>query len=92
MKCELCERENLLTFHHLIPVCLHTNKWFKKNYTREELKKGINICKEDCHKQIHLLIPEKEMGKYYNTKEKLLKHPQVKKYIKWLQKRKQENI
>jgi len=82
--CELCKRENLLTFHHFIPVCLHTNKWFKKNFTREQMREGIDICKEDCHKQIHLLIPEKEMGKYYNTKDKLLNHPEVRKYIKWL--------
>jgi hypothetical protein len=87
MKCELCERENVLTFHHLIPVCLHANKWFKKNFTKEQLRKGIDICKKDCHKQIHLLIPEKEMGKYYNTKAKLLKHPEVKKYIKWLKRK-----
>jgi septin family protein len=84
MKCELCERENLLTFHHLITVCLHTNKWFKKNYTREELKKGINICKEDCHKEIHKLITEKEMGRSFNTLEKLKRHPKIKKYIKWV--------
>jgi hypothetical protein len=83
MKCELCERENLLTFHHLIPVTLHTNKWFKKNYTREE----INICKNDCHKQIHILISEKELGKKYNTLQKLLNHKEVKKYIKWLKKK-----
>jgi hypothetical protein len=83
-KCELCGRENLLTFHHFIPVTLHKNKWFKKNFTREEMRKGINICKDDCHKQIHRLITEKDLGKYYNTKEKLLNHMKVKKYIKWI--------
>jgi hypothetical protein len=88
MKCELCNRINtILTFHHLIPVCLHTNKWFKKNFTREEMRLGIYICQADCHKQIHLLITEKEMGKRYNTKEKLLSHPEVKKYIKWIKKK-----
>jgi len=40
-KCELCGRENVLTFHHLIPVTLHKNKWFKKNYTREEMNTGV---------------------------------------------------
>jgi len=84
MKCELCERENILTFHHLIPRCLHKNKWFKKNFTSDELKKGIYICKYECHREIHNLIPEKEMGKDYNTLNKLLSHPKVKKYIKWL--------
>lgn len=86
MKCELCGRENVVTFHHFIPVCLHTNKWFKKNFTREEMRKGIIICKNDCHKQIHTFFSEKDLGKYYNTKEKLISNPKVKKYVKWLQK------
>lgn len=83
-KCELCGRKNELTFHHLIPRCLHKNKWFKKNFTREEMNKGIYICKSDCHKEIHKFIPEKEMGKDYNTVSKLLEHPKVSKYIEWI--------
>ena len=87
MKCELCKRENLLTFHHLIPVTLHTNKWFKSNFTRERMREGIYICKDDCHKQIHRLIAEKELGRNYNTLEKLLNHSEIKKYLKWIKKR-----
>ena len=90
MKCELCNRENELTFHHLIPICLHTNKWFKKNYTSDEMNKGIYICKYQCHKEIHTLILEKEIGKNYNTKELLLSHPKVSKYIKWIKKKSEE--
>lgn len=85
-KCELCGREKELTFHHLIPRTLHANKWFKKNHTREEMSKGINLCKDDCHKEIHKIIPEKEMGRSFNTLEKLQRHPKVKKYIKYIQK------
>ena len=85
-KCELCGRENELTFHHLIPVCLHKNKWFKKNYTREELSKGINVCKYDCHREIHNVITEKELGRSFNTLEKLRRHSKIKKYIKYIQK------
>ena len=84
-KCELCGRENELTFHHLIPVCLHKNKWFKKNYSREEMRKGINICKHNCHKELHKIISEKEMGRSFNTLEKLLRHPKVRKYVKYVQ-------
>jgi hypothetical protein len=85
-KCELCERENLLTFHHLIPKSQHSNKWFKKNFTREQMNEGVNLCKEDCHKQIHKFFNEKEMGRSFNTLEKLKRHPKVKKYIKYIQK------
>ena len=88
MKCKLCGREDQeLTFHHLIPVTLHTNKWFKKNYTRKQMNQGIMICQYDCHREIHKYITEKEMGKYYNTVDTLLNHPKVKKYINWIKKR-----
>jgi len=82
--CELCKRENELTFHHLIPRTNHKNKWFKKNFTREEMNQGINICKYDCHTEIHKVINEKEMGRSFNTIEKLMRHPKVKKYIKYI--------
>ena len=85
-KCELCGRENVLTFHHLIPKSQHKNKWFKKNYTREDMAKGINICKYDCHREVHNIITEKELGRSFNTLQKLLRHPKVKKYVKYIQK------
>lgn len=84
MKCELCERENILTFHHLIPKCLHKNKWFKKNFSKEYMKRGTFLCKYECHREIHNLISEKELGKYYNTIEKLFAHKNVAKYIKFI--------
>jgi len=81
--CELCESEDPHNFHHFIPRTLHSNKWFKKHYTREQLRKGIEVCKS-CHKAIHDLIPdEKQLGKHYNSKEKLLTHPLVAGYVKW---------
>ena len=44
---------------------------------------GDEGCKS-CHKAIHDLIPnEKELGKRYNTREKLLAHPQIAGYVKW---------
>jgi len=85
-KCELCGRENVLTFHHLIPVCLHKNKWFKKNFSREEMARGINVCKYDCHREIHNVISEKELGRSFYTLDKLLRYPKIKKYVKYIQK------
>jgi hypothetical protein len=83
MLCEFCESEDAHKFHHFIPRALHRNKWFKKRYTREQMREGIEVCKS-CHKAIHDLIPdEKELGKHYNTIEKLLTHPQVASYVKW---------
>jgi len=85
--CELCGRENVLTFHHFIPRTLHSNSWFKREYTREELQKGAYLCKHDCHKEIHKYIPPKEMGFSFNTIEKLLRHKKVRKYVKWIKTR-----
>ena len=83
MLCELCESEDAHNFHHFIPRTLHSNKWFKKRYTREQMQAGIKVCKS-CHSAIHDLIPdEKKLGKYYNSKEKLLTHPLVARYVQW---------
>lgn len=88
-KCNLCERENLeLTFHHLIPKCQHKRNWCKKKFTKEEMKKsGINVCIE-CHKNIHRLISNVELAKFYYTLELLLEHPKIKKFLGWIKKQK----
>jgi hypothetical protein len=83
MLCELCQCEEAYNFHHFIPRTLHSNKWFKRRYTRQEMQQGMEICKT-CHSAIHDLIPdEKELGRHYNTREKLLAHPQVQGYVQW---------
>lgn len=86
-QCELCGRINECNEHHLIPKKNHKNKWFKKKYSKEELEKTILICKDDCHKNIHNIIQnEKELGKYYNTIEKLLNNEKINNYVKWIKK------
>ena len=87
MLCELCRREEAHNFHHFIPRTLHSNKWFKKRYSREEMKQGMDVCKP-CHKAIHDLIPdEKELGRSFNTREKLVAHPQLGKFVRWKRRR-----
>ncbi len=81
----MCRREVPLTFHHLIPKRLHGNKWFRKRYSREEMaQRGIHVC-HDCHKAIHHYIPsEKELGRSYETRAKLLAHPELGRFVAWL--------
>ncbi len=87
MICELCGAEEAYNFHHLIPQTNHSNKWFKKRYTREQMREGLNLCKA-CHRAIHDLIPdEKQLGRHYNTRAKLMDHPQVAGYVKWKRER-----
>lgn len=83
--CELCERLLELDEHHLIPRTNHKNKWFRKMFTVEEMKnRKIWTCC-DCHSAMHRFIPdEKELGKHYNTKELLLAHPEIIKFIEWV--------
>lgn len=82
--CELCEREKDLTFHHLIPQINHSKNKFQRLFTKEDMKtRGIDICK-DCHSTIHKLIDNKTLGLEYNTKEKLLEHEGVAKFVKWV--------
>jgi hypothetical protein len=69
--------------HHFIPRTLHTNKWFKKRFTRQQMRAGIEVCKS-CHRAIHDLIPdEKQLGRHNNSREKLLWHPEIRKYVRW---------
>jgi hypothetical protein len=87
-KCELCGSDDYLNFHHLIPRTLHSTKKFRKLFDKMFMRThGIWICKDACHRQIHRFISEKEMGLIYNTKELLLTHEEVKKYIDWRKKR-----
>ncbi len=88
MLCELCETDEIYDFHHFIPKTLHKNKWFKKHRTVEEMNSGMEICMQ-CHSTIHKLIPkEKDLGRNYSSKEKLILHPEVAKYVAWKKRRK----
>lgn len=83
--CSLCGVEEVFSRHHLIPKTVHSNKWFKKTFTREEMNQVISVCK-GCHQTINQ-IDAKELGRQYNTREKLLEHPEVARYVEWRQKR-----
>jgi len=90
--CALCEREEIpLTFHHLIPRTLHSKKWYKKHYTEEELNVGEDLC-ADCHEAIHDFIPEKTLGKSFNTLALLKEHPKVANFARWVAKQKKARI
>lgn len=86
--CPMCARERSLTFHHLVPRTVHSNKWFKKRFTREQMAEGIHVCRQ-CHATIHDLIPdEKELGRDYHTVDAILAHPEFAKYLAWARKQK----
>lgn len=88
--CELCERvtKRGTTEHHLIPRTCHSNKWFKKNFSREVMRQTVSLCR-DCHSAVHRFVPdEKELGREFNSLERLLDHPAISKFVKWARKQK----
>lgn len=88
--CALCGRitKRGTTDHHLIPRTCHSNKWFKKRFTRVQMRETIAVCR-DCHSAVHRLIPdEKELGRHFNTLKLLLGHEEVGRFVAWVKKRK----
>ncbi|MDX1926981.1 MAG: hypothetical protein SFV81_10705 [Pirellulaceae bacterium] len=87
--CELCGRDQPLTFHHLIPCAVHRTKRFIARFGKEEMQtRGLYLCRL-CHNGIHDLIPkEKDLADKYNTKDTLMAHPGILKHVNWVRKQK----
>jgi len=86
--CELCGRDQPLTFHHLIPKALHKKPRYQKRHKKEELRaRGIDICKL-CHDGLHDLVSARDLADHFSTKETLLSHPPVGNHIAWVKKQK----
>lgn len=74
--CPLCNRELgdvNIDEHHLIP------KTFKG-------KETITLHKI-CHRKIHATFTERELAKRYSTIESIVQHPEIQKFIVWVQKK-----
>lgn len=80
MICPICERTPphaaLVEKHHLKPK----SRGGKGTET-------LLVCK-DCADQIHLLFTNKELEREYDTLEKLLAHPKIQKWRKWVKNKK----
>lgn len=82
-RCVICEREETLTRHHLIPRTRHSNKRNKRDFARTVVKQVVGICRP-CHSQIHGLLTEKELEREYNTVANLKAHPGIAKFAEWI--------
>src|SRR5690242_550047 len=83
--CDICGRRmDKLTRHHLIPRTRHKNKRNKKNFSREEVHQSIIYICGPCHRNIHAHLTEKELEYSYNSIEKLLSHPEIRKFTDWI--------
>ena len=85
--CVLCGSQERITFHHLIPKSCHTNKWFKKNFDKTDMReRGVDLCRP-CHSFLHKKFSEKVLGRELNTLEKIQDNPVIQTYVAWASKR-----
>jgi hypothetical protein len=79
--CALCGR-NIpdLTRHHLIPKTRYRKVKKSKPDSNNEV---IALCSA-CHRFVHAMLSEKELGHTYNTIESLLTHPDIHRFVSWI--------
>ena len=83
--CELCGRDAVrVTRHHLIPRTRHHNKHTQRMFSREDMTSRILLVCHPCHKQIHAVFNEKDLEREFNTREKLLAHFEIQRFIDWI--------
>ncbi len=85
--CPFCHRELPLTFHHLIPKKLHRRTRFRKQFSREELNRGIDICRQ-CHDGIHDRYDEMTLYRDFDEPAKLAADPALARYFEWVARQK----
>ena len=83
--CALCGRHCPLTFHHLIPRKVHRRARFQKHYTRDELQRGVYLCRA-CHRGVHRLFDEMTLARDFNTLEALLGDEGIQRHVTWVAK------
>lgn len=83
--CGLCGRHTELTFHHLIPRKVHRRRFFQRNYRREDLAAGVDLCRL-CHKGLHRLFDEMTLARQLNSLEALRADPGVRRHVEWVRK------
>lgn len=83
-QCALCGRVTRLTRHHLIPRMRHRNKRARRTFTRDDMASRILLLCRPCHNQVHDLLSEKELERHYNTRERLLSHPEIARFTDWI--------
>ena len=74
--CPLCERPippSQRDAHHLVPK--------SRGGVQTEWLHRI------CHRQIHALFNETELARHYNSVERLLSHPDVSRFVAWVQRK-----
>ncbi|WP_163834267.1 hypothetical protein [Spartinivicinus ruber] len=83
-QCELCDRQETLTRHHLIPRTHHRRKIFVKRFSRQEMTHSILWLCRPCHSHIHVAFSERDLGLKYNSREALLSCQIIAEFVSWI--------
>lgn len=87
-RCELCDRDTALTFHHLIPRRAHGKRRIRERFDRRDLHtRGLWLCRL-CHRQLHRFYSEMELAERLNTRERILAEPAMQRFLAWARKQK----
>lgn len=83
--CALCGRVGpTLTRHHLIPRAVHDRKWARRRFGRAEMQARVLWVCKPCHRHIHATLSEKQLAHDYPTREALLGHPDIARFVRWI--------
>jgi len=86
-RCALCGRiVERLTYHHVIPRMRHRNKRIRNRFERDDLHRKVPLCRP-CHRNLHVVLTEKELADEFNTLERLRAHPEIRRFTRWIRRR-----
>jgi hypothetical protein len=66
---------------------MHRRTFFRKNFNKHELNKGINICRQ-CHNGIHKTYDEMTLAKQFASLAALKEDQMLSKHFAWVSKQK----
>ena len=66
---------------------MHRRTFFRKNFSKHQLNKGINICRQ-CHNGIHKTYDEMALAKQFASLAALKADQALSKHFAWVSKQK----
>lgn len=66
---------------------MHRRTFFKKNYSKQELAQGVDVCLK-CHSGIHKTYDEMQLAKHFNTLTLLQNDEKLATHFAWVAKQK----
>lgn len=90
-KCPICDKILEMTKHHLYPKSIQGSKWFRNHCSTDDKIKYLFLCR-NCHNALHKLFTEKELGREYNSIDKIMAMEKMINYKKWAMKQKYREV